>query len=81
VSPACRTPNGAIPPICPGKNDCHTIVGAALTPGTRIKRNTTPSTAPTARRPTPRRPTPRRPTGGFAPLDASLRRVAGVSHP
>ena len=25
-------------------------------------------------------PTPRRPTGGFAPLDASLRRVAGVSN-
>ena len=27
------------------------------------------------------RATPRRPTGGFAPLDASLQRVAGVSQP
>ena len=35
--------------------------------------NTTPAAA--------HRATPRRPTGGFAPLDASLRRVAGVSQP
>ena len=34
-----------------------------------------------ARPATARRATPRHPTGGFAPLDAPLRRVAGVSHP
>ena len=34
-----------------------------------------------ARPATALRATPRRPTGDFAPLDASLRRVAGVSHP
>ena len=34
-----------------------------------------------ARPATALRATPRRPTGGFAPLDTPLRRVAGVSHP
>ena len=49
---------------------------------TRPPRQLHPATThPAARSATAHRPTPRHPTGGFAPLDASLRRVAGVSHP
>ena len=60
--PACRTPNAAIPPICPGKNDCHTTVGAAHTPGTRIQHH--PSRRPPGHTPPP--------NGGFC----TIRRIA-----
>ena len=44
---ACRTPNAAIPPTHPGRNDCHTAVGPAFSPGRHIRRPTAPSRRPT----------------------------------
>ena len=94
MSPACRAPNAAIPPIRPrqprptdpaagGNVDPHST---AHEPGlARPTRPPTPDHTQPQRAPTNRdfahRPTLSRPTGGFAPLDASPRRVAGVSHP
>ena len=79
MSPAYRAPNAAIPPIC------HPHHGPA-----RHQRRTTPGnnasghSPPAKPRPVVWPPSHRSPahsTGGFAPLDAPPRRVAGVSRP
>ena len=67
MSPACRTPNAAIPPFARGNHHLarHHRPTQPPTPG-----HNSPQPRPRPPPATAHRPTPRRPTGGFAPLDA-----------